>query len=349
MMKNFVNKTSLEAFDIPILISSFVRYNSLKDIIDFLSLIRPKFLVLVSDGPRNGYALDLEKIIKCRNIFESIDWSCEIDKLYYDSNVGILKSAHESFELAFKKYDKLIIIEDDIQLSYDFFVFSREMLLKYENDNRVLLISGANPFPVNKSIDNDYFFSTSFLSGGICYWKRTFESLKITYELLISGRFDRDYLSRILSKYELRILNDLIESPMHFSFEKMTSISLRLNNQLGIIPKSNLISYKTNSDDSAHSYSDSRYFTKEIRDVLNYPLESINYPICHPYLIINDTKANLQYMSINAIGNKYIFKQLIRYIYTSLMLIKDGKFLILWQRIKRFYRSHLRGRYDKDG
>jgi hypothetical protein len=177
-------------YTIPILITSFVRHKSLKILFSIIRKLEPSILFLVSDGPRIDYPLDKNKINKCREIFSRVDWDCDVHHLYFDENHGILGSAHKALKFAFGLVEELILLEDDSVPSIDFFIFADAMLSKYKDDERVLLVSGSNPYNINRKIETDYFFSKFFTSGAICYWKRTYDSLIATHQIIKDKKFD---------------------------------------------------------------------------------------------------------------------------------------------------------------
>jgi hypothetical protein len=337
-------------YEVPILITSFVRHESLKVLFNIIRNLKPARLFLVSDGPRKNYSQDIYKIEKCREILSGVDWECDVHHIYFDENMGILEAAHKAIRFAFGLVDELILFEDDSIPSVDFFYFADEMLSKYKDDERILLISGSNPYNINRNIESDYFFSKFFTSGAVCYWKRTYDSLVNTHELLKHNKINLKAISKKIDKTDYQLLLDaskLSDYSDYFSFEKLTNNTLLLNNQIGIIPKNNLVSCNSISDDSAHSYDKLIILPKVLRNLQNFPLETLGFPIHHPTIVLDDVRAKKEVFRILAIRHPLI--QIYRHLYTAMMLVRFGKFVILKQRIIRYWNQTILRKYDKNG
>jgi len=337
-------------YEVPILITSFVRHESLRVLFNVIRNLKPAKLFLASDGPREDYSGDIYKIEKCREILSGVNWECDVYHIYFEKNLGILETAHRAIRFAFGLVDELILLEDDSIPSVDFFNFADEMLSKYKDDERILLISGSNPYNINRNIESDYFFSKFFTSGAICYWKRTYDSLVNTHELLKNNKINLKAISKKIDKADYLLLLDaskLSDYTEYFSFEKITINTLLLNNQIGIIPKNNLVSFNSISDDSAHSYDRPIILPKVLRNLQNFPLEKLGFPIHHPTIVLDDVQAKKEVFRILAIGHPLI--QMYRHLYTAMMLVRFGKFDILKQRIKRYWNKIILKKFDKNG
>ena len=130
--------------DVAVLCIFFARPEQFEKSFEQVRKARPRVLLLWQDGPREGRADDVENIRKCREIAENIDWECEVHRNYHDKNMGCDPSTFYSHKWAFSIVDKCIILEDDLVASQSFFTFCKELLDKYENDERVDRICGTN-------------------------------------------------------------------------------------------------------------------------------------------------------------------------------------------------------------
>jgi hypothetical protein len=337
-------------YKVPILITSFIRHENLKVLFEIIRNLKPARLFLLSDGPREDYSQDIYKIEKCREILSGVDWECDVHHIYFDENMGILEAAHRALRFAFNLVDELIFLEDDAIPSIDFFYFANEMLTKYKDDERILLISGSNPYNVNRDIEADYFFSKFFTSGAVCYWKRTYYGLIATHELLKDKKINLNSISKNIDKTAYKFLlhgSKLSGSSDNFSLENITINTLLLNNQIGVIPKNNLVSFNSNSYDSTHSYERLEILPKALRNLHNFPIETLVFPINHPLIVLDDISAKRDVYRILAIG--YPLIQLFRHVYTAIMLIRYFKFDILILRITRYWNKTIMSRYDKNG
>ncbi len=150
--------------DVAVLILFFNRPKQLSQVFEQVKIARPSKLFLYQDGPRGEK--DIPGIEDCRKIIEDIDWECDVHTLYQEKNFGCDPSEFISQKWAFSNVDKCIVLEDDDVPSISFFTFCKEMLDRYENDNRITMIAGFNNEEVTKDIPYDYFFASTFSIWG---------------------------------------------------------------------------------------------------------------------------------------------------------------------------------------
>ena len=108
---------------------------------------------------------------------------------------------------AFSHVDKCIVLEDDDVPSQSFFPFCKELLDKYENDERISMICGFNYDEVTKDMPYDYFFTTAFSISGWASWKRVIDSGDENYTFL-DDQFNRHQLQELIK--ERRFQQDFI-------------------------------------------------------------------------------------------------------------------------------------------
>ena len=158
--------------DIAVLLLFFTRSDTFQQVFDAVRQARPSKLLLYQDGPRGER--DKAGIEACRQIVsdEHIDWECEVHRNYLDHNQGCDPSGFLSHQWAFSLADKVIVLEDDVVPSQSFFPFCKEMLDRYEHDERISMIAGFNIDEVSPDCDDSYFFTTAFSIWGWASWRR---------------------------------------------------------------------------------------------------------------------------------------------------------------------------------
>ena len=126
--------------DIAVLLLFFNRADTFRQVFEAVKEARPSKLFLYQDGPRGER--DMAGIEACRAIVsdENIDWECEVHRMYQEKNYGCDPSEYISQKWAFSIVDKCMVLEDDDVPSQSFFPFCKEMLDKYENDERISMI-----------------------------------------------------------------------------------------------------------------------------------------------------------------------------------------------------------------
>ena len=136
--------------DIAVALIFFNRPECLMHTFTAIAESRPSKLYLIQDGPRSNHPDDLDNINKCRSIVENINWKCDVHKIYSSENLGCGMRVYSGISEAFTKEEKLVIIEDDIVIGETFLPFCKDLLDRYENDERIGMISGMNHLGVYK-------------------------------------------------------------------------------------------------------------------------------------------------------------------------------------------------------
>jgi hypothetical protein len=243
-------------FTTPILVIIFNRPDFAKNIFLALSEIKPSRLYVVSDGPRTKS--EESDIQESRELFNSIDWKCEVSYDYSDVNMGLRKRISSAISWAFESEEKLIILEDDCIPHPDFFKFCGDLLIKYKDDKRVMCINGCNLNPqLCENYSETYFFSRYSNSWGWATWKRAWDLFdselaglddKRIYKTF-ADNLPRKYRSKTYWSYMLgRVKQNKIDS---WAYRWM--FSLWINNGLAIVPQSNLIQNIGNDHRSTHT------------------------------------------------------------------------------------------------
>lgn len=272
----------------------FNRPETLSIVFEEIKKVKPKKLFLVQDGPRENNSSDNEKIEQCRSIVERVDWECDVYKNYSDKNLGCGLRPYTGINWIFGQVDSAIILEDDCVPNESFFYFCSEMLEKYNDDQRIFLVTGCN-FEPDLSIRNQsYFFGNSGTNWGWATWKRVWNlvdySLKFVDDLdtlnLLTDKLNK--LSGKKGNAEIKLFietNKKIKEGFNLSYWDVQWQSVRyLFNMLSIIPSKNLISNIGVGSDSTHAklkHKSSRkksFFYNERFD-LDFPLKHPNYII----------------------------------------------------------------------
>lgn len=332
-------------FDTPILLTFFVRSETLIRVFEQIRRVRPKVLFLASDGPRNGHTDDQKKIDECREIVSKIDWECDVYSYYADKNLGILANTSQARNRAFQIVDRLIFLEDDILPNVSFFYFCQEMLKLYEMDDRISIISGANPYRLDYLITEEYFFVKHVTSGATAWWKTTEVLLeKLRAEIIESGGIPKSKNLMIPKKFRNSIIRKtkkqiVYKNSSYFSDELLRLIHFYISNKLGVMPKTNLVTSISVSGESAHSYDDIRKLPKALRSLQQHPTSEMKFPMREYPDVIENVRARYKIYRILAIG--YPFVQISRLIVTSFLILIHGSPRELIHKIGKWIRFNL--------
>ncbi len=157
----------------PILLIAFNRPDHLERLIDRLRETQPARIFLAVDGPRTGHTTDSERVERTRSLVSHIDWECDVRTLFQERNLGCGEGVSAAITWFFSNVERGIILEDDILPQSSFFGFCSELLQAYENDDRVLAISGCNFVPPDILESNaPYRFSRVPHIWGWATWRR---------------------------------------------------------------------------------------------------------------------------------------------------------------------------------
>ena len=168
--------------DVAVLLLFFNRPSTFRLVFDEVRKARPSRLFLYQDGPRSDK--DLQGIAECRAIAEQIDWECDVHRMYQEKNVGCDPSEYISQKWAFSIVDKCIVLEDDDQPSQAFFPFCKEMLDRYEHDDRISMVAGFNVDEVTPGVPYSYFFTSVCSIWGWASWRRVIDKWDGSYSFL---------------------------------------------------------------------------------------------------------------------------------------------------------------------
>lgn len=239
--------------DIAVLILFFNRPQQLGQVFEQVRRARPSRLFLYQDGPRGE--CDMPGILACREVVSHIDWECEVHTLYQEKNYGCDPSEYISQKWAFSMADKCIVLEDDDVPSVSFFHFCREMLDRYEHDERITMISGFNVDEQTTDVAEDYFFTTNFSIWGWASWRRVVDQWDEHYTWMDDPQTVSD-LNHIIRERGYR--DDFMEMCRRHRaqgkafYETIFWSHLLLSNGLCIVPRQNLINNLGATADSTH-------------------------------------------------------------------------------------------------
>lgn len=279
--------------DISVSIMAFIRPDCLEKQFEVIKQARPSRLFIISDGPRENVPTDLDKIIASRKVVETIDWECDVHRLYFDDNQGLYATSKYSMDCIFNLVDRCIFLEDDDIPAVSFFRFCAELLEKYKDDRRIGGIAGFNHLEEYKGPKTDYFFQSELPSWGWAYWKRSYEeyfdfSLDYINDNYILKQMKKS-LSKTTYKNAVKCAKEGMISGHIPWFEFYMGVSKALQNALYIMPTKNLISNWGCGNDAIHS-SAYKNLSKDEQKLFYSNTYELEFPLKHPKYVIKDTK-----------------------------------------------------------
>lgn len=332
--------------DVSVLILFFNRADVLEKVFAEVKKARPAKLFLYQDGPRGER--DMPGIMACREVVSQVDWQCEVHTMYQEKNYGCDPSEYISQKWAFSHVDKCIVLEDDDVPTQSFFPFCKEMLDRYEHDERIGMICGFNPDEKTTDCEGDYFFSTNFSISGWASWRRVLDRWDEHYTFLDN----EEAMQRLHALAEERKLwKELI--PRCYAhraqgkafYETIFHACLLLNSQLAVVPRLNQINNIGITEDSTHFSGSVEMLPRGYRRLFTMGRHELQFPLRHPQYVIDHVAYRRRVYKIQGWGHPWI--KVGRSFEELWINVRHGQWKNIWRSIgKRFNTLVGRRKYD---
>lgn len=271
----------------PIALLIFNRPDTTAKVFAEIAKMKPSKLLVVADGPRPDHPGEAEKCDTVRTIVEQIGWDCELLTNYSDVNLGCKQRVSSGLDWIFSEVEEAIILEDDCIPHPSFFRFCEELLHIYRNDERVMMISGDNFQPAQRT-EYSYYFSRYTHVWGWASWRRAWKHYDVDMKIWPTIR-DENWLKDIL-------MNDRITARWNKTFEVLFQghvdtwdiqwlFTCWVQSGLVILPNINLISNIGFGSDATHTTNSDSKLAQILTDSMSFPLQ-------HPPFLIRDNHAD---------------------------------------------------------
>ena len=276
----------------PILFLIFNRPDHIALVFNEIKKQQPKYFYIHADGPRSGNQDDIKKCQVARSIIEQIDWECELHTLFRDENLGCGKGPASAITWFFENVSEGIIIEDDCIPHPDFFNYCSELLNKYRDDSRIMVI-GATTYQDNYPCEYSYTFSAYGTMAAWATWKRVWD--KYDYSL---SYFTRHELKTKLRKYFysrfeytnwLGLYDWIVKDGFSSYWDWQLHFITFFNEGIAIRPKFNMISNIGIGIDATHTNYEIAAAFQACRPTFGC------FPLSHPPLISVNKKYDAAY------------------------------------------------------
>jgi hypothetical protein len=275
--------------EVPVAFIVFNRPDTTERVFHVIRQVRPRKLLIVSDGPREDKPEDYEKCRVVRTTVDKIDWVCEVLRDYSDVNLGCKNRVSSGLDWVFSQVEEAIILEDDCLPDPTFFRFCQELLEKYRCDTRIMSIGGTNLQPRNNRTADSYYFSFFTEIWGWATWKRAWKYYDVNMErwpIVRDGNWLEDILhDRKAVRYWKEILNRTHKGLIN-TWDYQWLFSCWIQGGLHIIPHANLVSNIGFGKESTH---------KSNSQLANLSRNWVTFPLQHPPFVIRDVFADKYY------------------------------------------------------
>jgi len=205
----------------------------------------------------------------------------------------------------FDHVEQGIILEDDCLPDPSFFPYCEELLKRYKNDTRIGHIGGNNFLPGLIEEAFSYDFCSCPHIWGWASWRRVWENYRVHFPFWEEQKEKRSFLfnNKREEIYFSSFISDVLGGRNGINtWDTQYWFTLRLQNQLAVYPKVNLVTNIGLGDpNSSHT-------TKKNQKLL-VPASGIQFPLQHPPYVLRNKKLD------NATTKKIFFswKRLMRY------------------------------------
>ncbi len=272
----------------PVLLLAFNRLKPARQVLDAIRPARPSRLFLAVDGPRADRAGESMSVRQVQALAEEVDWPCEVSTLFREANLGCKLAVSQAITWFFDQVEEGIILEDDCVAHPSFFPFAAELLERFRDDQRVVMISGDNFQFGRRRTDYSYYFSRYTHIWGWATWRRAwklYDHQMRHWPELRDGGWLLDVLgTREAAEYWRKIF-DATHEERNTSWAYRWTYAAWLYSGLTVLPNVNLVSNVGFGDDATHTVQGEDPFSK-------LPIREMEMPLRHPPYLIRDERAD---------------------------------------------------------
>lgn len=304
-----MSPTEFVDFSTPVALIIFNRADMTRKVLNVLRAIRLEELFVIADGPREDSQTDQKRCMAARKVIDEIDWPCKVHRLFHDENLGCGHSPASGLDWVFTHVDECIVLEDDCMPDLSFFLYCQEILARYRDDFRIMMVSGNNHLLDKKSIIDSYFFSINTQTHGWATWKRAW----MKYDFYMSDwpeirslgwlshyLGNRQYAKSWLKTFDIAY-KEANNNPKCSYWDFQWTYVCWKNHALNIIPRSNLVTNAGYGENSTHQ-------TPSDHPLANLPFKMMNFPLIHPLAVLQDYEADAILRS-SVYGYQSIYKK----------------------------------------
>jgi len=272
----------------PVVLLIFNRPDFAEIVFRAIAHARPKRLFVFADGPRSPQEATL--CAQTRAVIK-VDWPCDLTMEVAEVNLGCRERVASGIDRAFAESERAIILEDDCVPDPTFFRFCEEMLDRYQDDERVMSITGANYLGrwTRGWRSPSYTFSHFGSPWGWASWRRAWEHFDVTMQAW-KHPTTKPWLQDVLQNNEVYQFQatrfDMIYGNGH-SWDVAWLFTKLLDAGLTIVPAVNLIRnigcLGGNSIPPTHP-------------LANMPTSPMAFPLRHPSAVAVDRLYDLQHV-----------------------------------------------------
>lgn len=271
----------------PVALIIFNRPDCTKRVLEAIAAARPRQLFVIADGPRPGHPTDAERCAATRALIETVDWDCPVITNFSDVNLGCKLRPESGIDWLFEQVEEAIILEDDCLPDPSFFPYCEEMLERYRDDERVMVISGFNFFGQTQEAKQSYYFSYLGSTWGWATWRRAWKlndpDLKRWPAVKESKLIEHLFPDPVHAKFWHDVFDKILDGRLPDAWDYQWQLACWFNSGYRIFPSVSLISNIGFGEDATHTFGRNPYENRA---------GAMTFPLRHPDLMIRDYEAD---------------------------------------------------------
>ena len=264
--------------DVPVVLLVFNRPEITARTFAAIRAARPATLLVVADGPRPDRPGEAALCAATRAVVAEPDWPCRVLRDYSETNLGCGRRVASGLDWAFERVDQAIVLEDDCRPDASFFPYCAELLERYRDDPRVMMISGDNFQDGRLRGPASYYFSRYPHVWGWASWRRAWRRYDFTMagwpELAKTGEWlGRHTADPLMAAYWRRCFTAAASGRVD-TWDYQWLFACWAHDGLAVAPNRNLVENIGFGADATHTTGDGRR--------LALPAAAMDFPLRHP-------------------------------------------------------------------
>lgn len=271
----------------PVVLIAFNRPDLTARVFERIRQWKPRELLLVVDGPRQGNSLDGVLVAQVQDIIRQVDWPCSVTEDFADTNLGLKRRISSGLAGVFATHDAAIILEDDCVPDLSFFSFVEELLARYADEPRVGLIGGTSRLRGKRASKYSYDFSDDVRIWGWATWARTWNGfiasgdLDATWDTETKERMGRSFPQGPRRRAMASMMDKVADLD---SWALPFAIHCRSQQYLSVVPEVNLVENIGFGARSTHTTFED--YVPEVK------ASSLTFPLRHPGVVAHNPEVD---------------------------------------------------------
>ncbi|WP_205474146.1 glycosyltransferase [Nocardioides sp. SYSU D00038] len=279
----------------PVALVCFNRPDLVTRVLDAVRAAAPADLFVIGDGPRPDRPDDAARCADVRRVVaEQVDWPCTVHTRWSETNLGCEQNVERGLDWVFGQVPAAVVLEDDCVPDPSFFPYAAELLDRYADDERFMMVSGTL-FEVDPESfgDASYGLTTFSITWGWATWARAWQRHRAMFprdwQTLRPGQADPGAPLRVASTEPApgalatraagRYFAEVARSRgQEFGWDSHWFLSQVVCGALAVAPATNVVHNAGFGDEATHTQSER----------VMPAAEPITFPLRHPAVVERD-------------------------------------------------------------